>query len=275
MPSTWPVHINRLQGAGEALECGAYGGQKRMADKKEGLDFLTRLRIRDLILTGIITIAAVLVNLPQEYVDETLGVSHNTLLAVLAVSVIFGLFLYLKFFFFLAVVLLIAGANMPEQIAEGISDAIGLTISKVPIVLALVVMVGVALINYVVKLLPTGLEPKPKEKSPEGIRALFYAIEKNNLVYAQKVLSMNFDANLLHDNGYTPLAYAAMKGNPAMIELLLRNGANPALTSKEGDTPVELALRMGHNDVADLLKKPRQTADTPAGAEGQPATAAG
>src|SRR5205814_10545866 len=108
-----------------------------------------------------------------------------------------------------------------------------------------------------------------------GIRERFYAIEKNNMVYAKKVLSMNFDANLQHDNGYTPLAYAAMKGNPAMIELLLRNGANPALTSKEGDTPVELALRMGHNDVADLLKKARQTADAPAGAEGQPAAQAG
>src|SRR3954462_11948881 len=268
MPSTWPVHINRLQGAGEALELSPHGGQKRMAEKRERLDFLTRLRIRDLILTGIITVAAVLVNLPQEYVDETLGLSHNTLLAMLAVSVIFGLFLYLKFFFFLAVVLLVAGANMPEQIAEGISDATGLTISKVPIVLALVVMVGIALINYVVKLLPTGLEPKPKEKSPEGIRALFYAIEKNNLVYAQKVLSMNFDPNLVHENGYTPLAYAAMKGNPAMIELLLRNGADATITSKEGDTPVELALRMGHNEVADLLKKARQ-AEGPAG-EAQP-----
>jgi len=235
-----------------------------MADKKEGLDFLTRLRIRDLILTGIITIAAVLVNLPQEYVDETLGVSHNTLLAVLAVSVIFGLFLYLKFFFFLAVVLLIAGANMPEQIAEGISDAIGLTISKVPIVLALVVMVGVALINYVVKLLPTGLEPKPKEKSPEGIRALFYAIEKNNLVYAQKVLSMNFDPNLHHENGYTALAYAAAKGSMPMIDLLLRNGADAGQSTKEGDTAVELALRFGHADVADTLKRARQTADAAA-----------
>ena len=126
------------------------------------------------------------------------------------------------------------------------------------------------------KLLPTGLEPKPREKSPEGVRALFYGIEKNNLVYAQKVLSMNFDPNLLHDNGYTPLAYAAMKGNPAMIELLLRNGANPAMTSKEGDTPVELALRMGHSEVADLLKKARRDAETPAaGTADQPATQAG
>ena len=240
-----------------------------MAAQKEKLDFLTRLRIRELILMGLITITAVLANLPREYVEDTLGISSTTLLAVLAIAVIIGLFLYLKFFFFVAVVLLIAGANMPEQIAEG------LNISKIPIVLALVALVGVGLINYMVHLLPTGLEPKPKEKSPEGVRALFYAIEKNNLVYAQKVLSMNFDPNLQHENGYTPLAYAAMKGNPAMIELLLRNGANPALTSKEGDTPVELALRMGHNDVADLLKKARQAAEVPAAGDAQPATAAG
>ncbi len=37
---------------------------------------------------------------------------------------------------------------------------------------------------------------------------------------------MNFDPNLHHDNGYTPLAYAAMRGSLPMIELLLRNGAD-------------------------------------------------
>jgi hypothetical protein len=233
-----------------------------MAEKKERLDFLTRLRIRDMVLTGLITVAAVLANLPQEYTEGAIGVSHNTLLAVLAILVIFGLFLYMKFFFFLAVVVLIAGANMPEQIAEGISDATGLTISKIPIILALVVMVGVALINYVVKLLPTGLEPKPKEKSPEGVRALFYAIEKGNLVYAQKVLSMNFDPNLHLDNGYTALTYAAAKGGTPMIELLLRNGADPSMVTKEGDTAVELALRFGHAEAADLLKRARQATET-------------
>ena len=240
------------------------------APKKEGLDFLTRLRIRDWILTGLITIAALLANLPQEWVGDSLGTSHNTLLAVLAILVIFGLFLYLKFLFFLAVVVLVAGANMPEQIAEGISDATGLTISKIPIILALVVMVGVALINYVVKLLPTGLERKPKEKSPEGVRALFYAIEKNNLVYAQKVLAMNFDANLHHENGYTALGYSAAKGNPQMVELLLKNGASPALVTKEGDTPIELALRFGHAEIADILRRARQAGETAPQAEPAP-----
>jgi hypothetical protein len=227
----------------------------RMAAPKQEVDFLTRLRIRELLLMGLITITAVLANLPEEYVEGTLRVSSETLLAVLGIAVIFGLFLYLKFFLFVAVALLIAGANMPEQIAEG------LNVSKIPIVLALVALVGVGLINYVVRVLPTGLEPKPKEKSPEGIRALFYAIERDNLVYAQKVLSMNFDPNLQHDNGYTPLTYAAMKGNVPMVELLVRNGASVSITTREGDTAVELALRYGHAEAADLLKQARQESD--------------
>ena len=102
---------------------------------------------------------------------------------------------------------------------------------------------------------------------------MFYAIEKNNAVYAQKVISMNFDPNLHHDNGYTPLAYAAMKGNPQMVELFLRNGADPTLTTKEGDTPVELALRFGHAEVADMLKRARQELESRAGAPAQQATA--
>jgi hypothetical protein len=225
-----------------------------MAEKKEKLDFLTRLRVRELILMGLIVISAVMANLPEEYVEDTLGVSRATLVACLGIAVIIGLFLYLRTGLFIAVVLLIAGANMPDQIAEG------LNVSKIPIVLALVALVGVGLINYVVKLVPTGLEPRPKEKSAEGVRALFYAIEKNNLVYAQKVLSMNFDPNLHHDNGYSPLAYAAMRGSLPMIELLLRNGADPTQTTKEGDSPVELALRFGHAEVADALKQARRAA---------------
>ena len=225
-----------------------------MAEKREKLDFLTKLRIRELVLMGLIAVTALLANLPEEYVEETLGVSRGTLVAILGIAVIIGLFLYLRTGLFIAVVLLIAGANMPDQIAEG------LNVSKIPIVLALVALVGVGLINYVVKLVPTGLEPQPKEKSTEGVRALFYAIEKNNLVYAQKVLSMNFDPNLHHDNGYTPLAYAAMRGSLPMIELLLRNGADASQTTKEGDSAVELALRFGHAEVADALKQARRAA---------------
>jgi hypothetical protein len=217
-------------------------------------DLLTRIRIREVMLFCLIALTAVFANLPAETIEE-LGFNRDYLIAALGSAVVIGLFLYLKFFFFLAVVLLILGANLPDQIAERYN------ISKIPLILALVAMIGVSLINTVVKLLPTGLEPKPKEKSPEGVRAMFYAIEKNNVAYGHRVLTMNFDPNLQHENGYTPLAYAAMKGNPQMVEVFLRNGADPALTTREGDTPVEVALRMGHGEVADILKRARQELD--------------
>lgn len=213
-------------------------------------DLLTRMRVREVLLFGLIALTAVLANLPPETLEDY-GINRNYLLAVLGCGIVIGLFFYLKFFFFLAVVLLVLGANLDQTIADS------LNVSKIPLILAMVAMVGISLINYVVKLLPTGLETKPRERSPEGVRALFYAIEKSNLVYAQKVLEMNFDCNLLHDNGYTPLAYAAMKGNTRMVELLLRNGADPALVTKDGDSPAELALRFGHSEVADVLKQAR------------------
>lgn len=233
-----------------------------MAKDKD--DLLARMRLREWVLMTLIALTAILANLPSDFLEKY-QLNTNYLIAALSCTVIFGLFLYLRFFFFLAVVLLIAGANMPEQIAERFN------VSKVPLILALIVLVGISLINYVVKLMPTGLEPKPKAQSPEGVRAMFYAIEKGNLVYAQKVISMDFDPNLQHENGYTPLAYAAMKGNPQMVELFLRNGANPALTTKEGDTPVELALRFGHGDVADMLKRARLETESRSAQGGAPA----
>jgi ankyrin repeat protein len=230
-------------------------------------DLLTRIRIREVMLFCLIALTAVFANLPAESIEE-FGFNHDYLVAALGCAVVIGLFLYLKFFFFLSVVLLILGANLPDQVAER------LNISKIPLLLALLTLIGVSLINHLVGLLPTGLEPKPREKSAEGVRAMFYAIEKNNVEYGQKVLSMNFDPNLRHDNGYTPLAYAAMKGNPQMVELYLRNGADPSMSTKEGDTPVELALRMGHNEVAETLKRARQEHDArKAGPDGAPAQA--
>jgi ankyrin repeat protein len=61
-----------------------------------------------------------------------------------------------------------------------------------------------------------------------------------------------------------------MKGSVPMVELLLRNGASASLTTREGDTAVELALRYGHADAAELLKRARQEAEAVAAAETVP-----
>ncbi len=223
-------------------------------------------RMRDWILFALIGLTVILVNLPQQWLDSA-SINRNLLLGVLALTVFIALFLYLKFQFFFLVVALALGANMPGEVSESLG------ISTMPLIIAMAFMIGISLINYVVDLLPTGLEEKPKEQSAEGIKALFYAIEKGNLVYAQKILSMNFDPNLRADNGYTPLMYAAARGDAKMCELLVRNGADTNIMSADGDTAIELALRVGSQEVADVLKKARaeQQAREEAAAKAKPA----
>src|SRR5262245_21343471 len=74
-------------------------------------DLLTKLRVREVLLFGLIAMTAVLANLPIESLDDY-GINRDYLLAVLGCGIIIGLFFYLRFFFFLAVVLLILGANL-------------------------------------------------------------------------------------------------------------------------------------------------------------------
>jgi hypothetical protein len=214
------------------------------------MDFLQAKKYKEWALVGLVSVATIFALLPPNIADD-LSINRSYIAAILGILLVIALFLYLKFAFFIMVALLVIGAN----VTDNWSDTLG--ISKVPLIIALIAMVGISLINYVVSILPTGLEPKPREKSPEGVKAMFYAIEKDNLVYAQKILAMSFDPNLLSDNGYTPLQYAAMRGNPQMVELFIRNGANVTMVGKDGESAVELALKMGHGEAADVLKKAR------------------
>jgi ankyrin repeat protein len=207
-------------------------------------------RVREIALVALVALTAALANLPEDLL-ERFDINRDLLLGTLALTVFIALFLYLKFQFFFLVVLLAVAANMPGEVAESLG------ISTTPLIIAMATMVGFSLINYVVDLLPTGLEKRPKEQSAESIKVLFYAIEKGNLVYAQKVLSQNFDPNLVAENGYTPLMYAAARGDTKMVDLLLRNGANVNLVSQSGDTAIELALRIGSQECAEILKKAR------------------
>ena len=215
------------------------------------MDFLKARKYREWALVGLVSLATIFALLPTD-IAEQLSIDRAYIAAILGILLVIALFFYLKFALFITVAVLVIGAN----VTDNWSDTLG--ISKLPLIIALIAMVGISLINYVVSILPTGLEPKPREKSPEGVKAMFYAIEKDNLVYAQKVMAMGFDPNLLSDNGYSPLQYAAMRGNPQMVELFIRNGASVSMLSKDGESAMELALRMGHGEAADVLKIARQ-----------------
>jgi hypothetical protein len=46
--------------------------------QSEKIDFLSKLRIRQIVLLGLITITAVVANLPREYVENTLAWTPTT-----------------------------------------------------------------------------------------------------------------------------------------------------------------------------------------------------
>src|SRR5947207_14242646 len=80
--------ILRLPAPRQAFKIREKGGS--MADKAERVDFLTRMRIRELVLMGLISVTAVLANLPHQNVEENLGVSHAALIPVVAGRLLLG-----------------------------------------------------------------------------------------------------------------------------------------------------------------------------------------
>ncbi|KAL1916988.1 uncharacterized protein VTP21DRAFT_5185 [Calcarisporiella thermophila] len=57
-------------------------------------------------------------------------------------------------------------------------------------------------------------------------------------VYIQSGVNINAAHKI---NGWTPLHWAAHRGNEAIVQLLLRNGADPSLKTSKGQTAADLA----------------------------------
>ncbi|MCL4360949.1 ankyrin repeat domain-containing protein [Candidatus Dependentiae bacterium] len=106
--------------------------------------------------------------------------------------------------------------------------------------------------------------------------------------FAKKLLNAGADINSLNNMGYTPLMLAVMNGNVNFVKFLLKNGANvnfntgrnsaltlairiPSIIEKElvqllvdngadlnvkiqGETPLELAKRLGRNQIAHVIE---------------------
>lgn len=209
------------------------------------MDIVKQRRIREWMLLSLVGLMALVANLPTSTLDAA-GLERGIIMAVLGLVVILALFLYVRFFFFLLYSLLTVGANLPEQWAEA------LHISTGPLLLTLISMVCVSLLNYGIKLLPSGLDPKPKKKNPEAIQVLLNAIDRGNPNYIRSVLSMNFDVNMTGDTGQTPLMRAAQRGDEATVDVLLRYGADPGLVGT-GGAPADLARAAGHDVLAHRL----------------------
>ncbi|BDU71460.1 ankyrin repeat domain-containing protein [Mesoterricola silvestris] len=88
------------------------------------------------------------------------------------------------------------------------------------------------------------------------------AVADGNLVLAKSLVEAGEKVNELDKWGWTPLAWAAYYGQPAIAKWLLERGADPNILTtrkygryKPGVSPLLLAAYYGHDEiVADLLK---------------------
>ncbi len=211
------------------------------------MDIVQEKRLREGALVGLVGAMAVVANLPERWL-ERMGVQVELLMAVLGVLVVLALFLYVRFFFFLVFILLIAGANISDQWASELG------LSREALLGTLIVMVAMSLLNYSAKLLPTGLEPKKRKKNPEAILVLLDTIDRHNVSYVKTLLTMDFDLDDADEQGITPLMRAAQRGEFKMVQMFIKRGASPFIVGPTGKAS-EVALRHNFPAINEFLRK--------------------
>lgn len=81
------------------------------------------------------------------------------------------------------------------------------------------------------------------------------AAAKANLAVLRALLQKGSDVNATQQRNFTALHEAARTNNVAMAQLCLEFGADPGIQSEAGQTPLDLALAEGSQDVAQLLQE--------------------
>jgi ankyrin repeat protein len=89
----------------------------------------------------------------------------------------------------------------------------------------------------------------PNEADGDGYTLLYGAVIVNQTEMARLLIERGAKVNAVDPRGMTPLLYAASAdfGDSAMVDLLLKMGANPAARTKEGLTAEDLARKYGHS----------------------------
>ena len=92
------------------------------------------------------------------------------------------------------------------------------------------------------------------DPQPDGTTALHWAAHWNDLESFTLLLRAGANAKAVNRYGATPLSEAAALGNAAMIEALLKAGADPnTLTTADGETVLMTAARAGQVDAVQVL----------------------
>lgn len=84
---------------------------------------------------------------------------------------------------------------------------------------------------------------------------LLEAVKAENLEAVKTSLEAGADVNQADEQGWTPLNWAAGKGNVELVSLLVERGADVFKVGRDLRTPYMIALAAGHADVVRLLRQ--------------------
>lgn len=82
---------------------------------------------------------------------------------------------------------------------------------------------------------------------------LIPAVQSGDVEEVKRRLAAGADVDERDDQGWTPLNWAAGRGDAAMVEALLEGGADVTLTGRDLRTPLAIAKAAGRDEVAELL----------------------
>lgn len=98
---------------------------------------------------------------------------------------------------------------------------------------------------------------------------LIDAVKTGELARVEEALNAGADIHQQDEQGWTPLNWAAGKGNAEIVSLLLHRGADVFRMGRDQRTPYKIALAAKQTDVARLLKEAEHAAN---GANGDSAS---
>ena len=90
-------------------------------------------------------------------------------------------------------------------------------------------------------------------KNDFDVTPLQSAVAGSHLEIARLLLENGASPNVRERGGYTPLHVAAHNGDVEIVRSLIFGGADIEALSNKKEKPIDMALKAGHKEVAELL----------------------